>query len=40
MVKVLQNYKLEYAGDGDVGVSTQFISVPDKEVKIRFIKRE
>ena len=39
MTKLVQHYKLEYAGDGDVGIKTQLVSVPNKQIKIKFIKR-
>jgi len=38
MVKVVQRFSMEYAGE-DIGVRTQFISVPDKPVNIKFIER-
>ena len=39
MLKLVQTYKLEYAGTESVGVLTKFVSVPDKPVRIKFIRR-
>ena len=38
MVKVVQKFHMEYTGE-KVGLLTQFISVPDKSVNIRFTNR-
>jgi len=40
MVKVLQNYRLEYAGDGNIGIQTKLVTLPDRQVKIKFHKRQ
>ena len=39
MVKLVQNYRLEYAGDGEVNTKTQLVSVPNKQIRIKFSKR-
>ena len=40
MVKLVQTYQLEYAGTGEVGGNTKFITVPDKPVRIKFNRRQ
>ena len=40
MVKVLQNYRLEYADEEDIGIQTKFVTIPDRQVKIKFYKRK
>ena len=39
MIKLVQTYKLEYAGSEPVGGETKFITVPDKPVLINFARR-
>ena len=39
MVKLVQQFRMEYAGEGEVGQTTNFVTVPDKQIKIRFSKR-
>ena len=39
MIKVVQTYKLQYAGSGPVGGEIKFITVPDKPVIINFSRR-
>ena len=39
MVKLVQNFKLEYAGDSPIGIKTELVSKPDKQIKIRFSSR-
>ena len=39
MIKLVQTYKLEYAGSEPVSGETKFITVPDKPVMINFTKR-
>ena len=39
MLKLVQTFRLEYAGSGPVGVMTKFVSVPDKPVRIKFTRR-
>ena len=39
MLKLVQTYRLEYAGTESVGVLTKFVSVPDKPIRIKFIRR-
>ena len=39
MVKLVQNYRFEYAGDGEVNTKTQLVSVPNKQIRIKFSKR-
>ena len=39
MVKLVQTYTMEYVGDGEVGVHTRLVSVPDRKIKIKFMKR-
>ena len=39
MVKLVQSFKLEYAGEGEVGQMTSFVSVPDRQIKIKFTAR-
>jgi len=39
MVKMVQNFRMEYAGSGDVKAVTKFISGPDKQIKIKFLRR-
>ena len=36
----MQTYQLEYVGEGEVGVCTRLVSVPDRPVRIKFIKRQ
>jgi len=40
MVKMVQNYKMEYVGSGDVKSVTKFISGPDRPIKIKFVRRK
>lgn len=39
MVKLVQQFRMEYAGEGEVGQTTNFVTVPDRQIKIRFSKR-
>ena len=39
MIKLVQTYKLEYAGSEPVGGLTKFVTVPDKPVIINFSRR-
>ena len=39
MIKLVQTYKISYAGEGPVGGVTKFVTVPDKPVKIQFSRR-
>jgi len=39
MVKMVQNYKMEYVGSGDVKAVTKFVSGPDRPIKIKFLRR-
>ena len=39
MIKLVQTYKLEYAGSEPVGGQTKFVTVPDKPVIINFSRR-
>ena len=39
MIKLVQTYRLEYAGTEPVGGFTKFITVPDKPVRIKFSRR-
>ena len=39
MTKLVQTYKISYAGEGEVGGVTKFVTVPDKPVKIQFSRR-
>ena len=39
-MKVVQTYQLEYVGEGEVGVSTRLVSVPDRQVRIKFTRRQ
>ena len=39
MMKLVQTFRLEYSGTEQVGVLTKFVSVPDKPVRIKFIRR-
>ena len=39
MMKLVQTFRLEYSGTEHVGVLTKFVSVPDKPVRIKFIRR-
>ena len=39
MVKLVQTYTMEYVGDGEVGVHTRLVSVPDRKIKIKFTER-
>jgi len=39
MVKIVQNYKMEYAGVGDVRAVTKLVSAPDRPIKIKIVKR-
>ena len=38
IVKIVQRYRMEYSGE-KVGTITEFISVPDKPIKIKFVER-
>jgi len=38
MVKVIQNFRIEYDGE-DVGIKTSFVAAPDKPVVLKFIER-
>jgi len=38
MVKVVQRFSMEYTGE-KIDACTQFISIPDKPVNIKFIER-
>ena len=40
MVKLVQTFKLEYAGEGEVGMTTSFVTVPDRQIKIKFTPRK
>ena len=40
MVKLVQTYKMEYVGEGAVGVNTRLVSHPDRKIKIKFTKRQ
>ena len=37
-IKVLQRYRLEYH-HGDVGLNTEFVNKPDKNIRLKFIPR-
>ena len=39
MIKLVQTYRLEYAGSGPVDGQTKFVTVPDKPVIINFSRR-
>ena len=39
MIKLVQNFKMIDVTSGDVGVFTRFVSVPNKQIKIKFLKR-
>ena len=39
IIKLVQNFKMEDATSGEVGVFTRFVSVPNKQINIKFIKR-
>ena len=39
MVKMVQNYRMEYVGSGDVKAMTKFVSGPDRPVKVKFVRR-
>ena len=39
MIKLVQTYRLEYAGSESVGGETKFVTVPDKPVMINFSRR-
>ena len=39
MIKLVQTYKISYAGEEAVGGVTKFVTVPDKPVKIKFTRR-
>ena len=39
MIKLVQTYKISYAGEEAVGGVTKFVTVPDKPVKIQFSRR-
>ena len=39
MVKLVQTYRMEYVGDGEVGFHTRFVTVPDRQIKIKFTRR-
>ena len=39
MIKLVQTYKIQYAGTEEVGGITKFVTVPDKPVKIKFSRR-
>lgn len=39
MIKVLQNYRLEYHGE-PVDIITEFLNIPDREVKVKFLDRK
>ena len=39
MVKVVQSFRLEYAGEGEVGQTTSFVTIPDRQIKIKFTAR-
>ena len=38
MVKVIQNFRIEYEGE-DIGIKTSFVSTPDRPVVLKFIER-
>ena len=38
MVKVIQNFRIEYDGE-DIGIRTSFVAAPDKPVVLKFIER-
>ena len=38
MIKIVQKYKLEYNGP-KVGITTAFVNKPDKNIRLRFVKR-
>ena len=40
LVKLVQTFKMEYAGEGEVGVNTRLVSHPDRKIKIKFTKRQ
>ena len=40
MVKLVQTYRMEYVGEGAVGVNTRLVSHPDRKIKIKFTKRQ
>ena len=40
MTKIVQNYKMEYVGDGELGIKTRLVTVPDRQIKIKFSKRQ
>ena len=39
MVKLVQTYRMEYVGEGAVGVNTRLVSHPDRKIKIKFTRR-
>ena len=39
MIKLVQTYKISYAGEEPVGGVTKFVTVPVKPVKIKFSRR-
>ena len=39
IAKIVQRYRMEYSGE-KVGFITQFISVPDKPIRIKFVERK
>ena len=39
LVKLLQTFKMEYPGEGEVGDNTMLVSHPDRKIKIKFTKR-
>jgi hypothetical protein len=38
MAKIVQNFRMEYSGE-PVGQLMKFVSVPDKEINIKFTPR-
>ena len=40
MAKIVQNYKMDYVGDGELGIKTRLVTVPDRQIKIKFSKRQ
>ena len=40
MVKLVQTYRMEYVGEGEVGVNTRLVSHPDRKIKIKFTRRQ
>ena len=39
MIKLVQTYKISYAGEEAIGGVTKFVTVPDKPVRIQFSRR-